>query len=190
MTKEVVALTGLSNAGKGEIARIMSTSYGFQSISLTDVLKAIALERYGNTERATTERVFNELGVDAMANKTILLTETAECDKVVIDSIRSVKLLEAVETSFMPDFHFVGVAAPRRERFERMRSRHRSGDPSTLDEFMQLDLIQLGDTESGMKGYEVRKCFARADIIVRNNTRSILDLESKVGRFLETLRIK
>lgn len=109
---------------------------------------------------------------------------------MVIDSIRSVRLLDAVGEAFNPDFHFVGVAAPRRERFRRLQERASSGDPMSWEEFIQLDLIQLGDVTSEMLGYQVRQCFSRADIIVRNNTKSLADLEVKVAKFLDILGIR
>lgn len=192
MTKErhVIGLTGLTNAGKGEIARILHESHGFQTVSLSSVLREVAEECYGAVDRGTLERVYKELGEEKIADRVILLAGRDEEDKVVIDSIRSVRLLDAAREAFRPDFRFVGVAAPRRERFRRLQERARLGDPMSWEEFIQLDLIQLGDVTSEMLGYQVRQCFSRVDIIVRNNTKSLADLEVKVVKFLDLLGIK
>jgi len=120
----------------------------------------------------------------------ILLVSGSEEDKVVIDSIRSIKLLNAIEEAFKPDFYFVGVAAPKKERFRRMQERARLRDPMSWEEFIQLDLLQLGDITSDLLAYQVRQCFSRADIIVRNNTKSLVDLEAKVAKFLDILEIR
>lgn len=95
-----------------------------------------------------------------------------------------------VEKAFKPDFYFVGVAAQKKERFRRLQGRARLDDPMSWEEFVQLDLLQLGDITSDVLGYQVRQCFSRANIIVRNNSRSLADLEVKVAKFLDILRIK
>lgn len=188
--RHVIGLTGLTNAGKGEIARILHESHGFQIVSLSSVLKEIAEECYGGLDRGTLERVYKELGEEKLADRVILLASRDEENRVVIDSIRSVRLLDAVKEAFKPDFYFVGVTAPRKERFRRLQERARLGDPMSWEEFIQLDLIQLGDVTSEMLGYQVRQCFSRADIIVRNNTRSLVDLELKIVNFLDLLGIE
>jgi len=185
--REVIGLTGLTNAGKGEIARILHDSHGFEHVSLSTVLKSVAEEHYGVVDRGTLERVYKELGEETLAERVILLANRSESDRVVVDSIRSIKLLDAVKSSFEPNFSFVGVAAPKSERFRRMQERARSGDPASWEEFIQLDLLQLGDVTSEMMGYQVRQCFSRADIIVRNNSKSIEELEGKVAKFLDAL---
>lgn len=75
MTKErnVIGLTGLTNAGKGEIARILHESHGFQTVSLSSVLKEVAEEHYGTFDRGTLERVYKELGEEKLADRVILL---------------------------------------------------------------------------------------------------------------------
>jgi len=98
--------------------------------------------------------------------------------------------LDVVKSVFEPDFTFVGVAAPRTERFSRLQKRARLGDPQSWEEFVQLDLLQLGDVSSELLGYQVRQCFSRVDIIVRNNSKSIAELEQKVVKLLDKLGIK
>lgn len=187
MSKErkVAALTGLTNAGKSEIARTLHESHGFRIVSLSGVLRNIAQENYGSIDRGTLERVYRDLGEETLADRIIFLASISQGEKIVIDSIRSIKLLEAVQDAFKLNFFFVGVAATRKERFRRTQERFRLGDPQSWEEFIQLDLLQLGDITSEMLGYQVRQCFSRADIIVRNNSRSIADLERKVVKFLE-----
>lgn len=188
--KQIVALTGLTSAGKGETARILHESHGFELVSLSKVLRDVAQENYGGVDRGTLERVYKELGEETLAERIIFLASISEKERVVIDSIRSIKLLNAVEDAFKPNFFFVGVAAPRKERFHRTQERSSLGDPESWEEFIQLDLLQLGDVTSEMLGYQVRQCFSRANIIVRNNSRSIADLERKVIKFLDILGIK
>lgn len=188
--RQVIGLTGLTNAGKGEVARILHESHGFEHVSLSSVLRDVAQENYGSVERGTLERVYKELGEDTLAERVVLLASKSESDRIVIDSIRSTKLLDAVQDAFRPNFSFVGVAAPKSERFRRMQERARSGDPASWEEFIQLDLLQLGDVTSEMLGYQVRQCFSRVNIIVRNNSKSITELEGKVTKFLDILGIK
>lgn len=188
--RRVVALTGLTSAGKGETARILHESHGFEIVSLSKVLRDVAQENYGGVDRGTLERVYRELGEETLAERVIFLASIDERERVVIDSIRSIKLLDAVQDVFKPNFFFVGVAAPRKERFHRTQERSGLGDPDSWEEFIQLDLLQLGDITSEMLGYQVRQCFSRANIIVRNNSRSITDLERKVIKFLDILGIK
>lgn len=188
--RQIIGLTGLTNAGKGEIARILHESHGFEPVSLSAVLKQVAEEYYGTVERGTLERVYKELGEETLAERVVLLAGRSESEKVVIDSIRSIKLLDAVKSAFEPDFTFVGVAALRTERFSRLQERTRLGDPQSWEEFIELDLLQLGDVSSELLGYQVRQCFSRAEIIVRNNSKSITELEQKVVKLLDKLGIK
>lgn len=192
MSKErhVVGLTGLTNAGKGEIARILHELYGFETVSLSGILREVAGENHGSFSIGTLERVYKELGEENLAQKVILLASMSGKDRVAIDSIRSIRLLDVVEEAFKPDFYFVGVAALRKERFRRLQGRARLDDPMSWEEFVQLDLLQLGDITSDVLGYQVRQCFSRANIIVRNNSRSLADLEVKVAKFLDILGIK
>lgn len=188
--KDIIGLTGLTKAGKSEVARVLHELHGFEKVSLSEILKGEAEDKYGSFEREVLERVYEELGEEALAQKMILLVEESEQDKTVIDSIRSVKLLEMIKNAFEPDFYFVGVAASKKERFRRMQKQNKSSESMTWGEFVRLDLLQLGEAADDVLGYQVRQCFSRADIIVENNSESLEDLEEKVGEFLDMLGIE
>ena len=183
----VIGLTGFSNAGKGEAAKIMSESYGFTWVSVSSILGQIALEKYGATDRHTLERVYGELGEEILAQRLVVRSRAAS--KVVVDSIRSVRLLDALEDNFTSDFTLVEVAAPEQERFRRLQHRARPGDPASLDEMKALDELQLGATDVHIPGYQMSECLARATITIHNNSQAINELAVAVAGTLQSLGI-
>ncbi len=178
----IIGLTGTMGAGKSEVARYLK-SKGFEYFVYSDILREIAKTRNIQPTRENLQRLgseikrrTNDLGI--LSKKII---ERMKKDKAVVDGIRTVD--EVKELRKRKDFYLIGINAPQRVRYMRIRKRNREGDPKTFGEFKKLDNMEnRGKTE----GQEINKCLRMADYIIFNN-KSIEDLKKEIDKILESI---
>ena len=124
-----------------------------------------------------------------LAEKTLNRLEKG--NPYIIDSIRN--LGEVVVLRTLPNFYLVGIQAPLKIRFDRIKKRKRDKDAVSLKEFKWIEKID-GLSESNTK-QQTLKCIKKADIIVLNNS-SLKSLKEKMSKVLldlsmrETKRLK
>ncbi len=166
----IIGLTGKNAAGKGEAAAHLERK-GFSYFSLSDELREEATRLGLSHERDTMIRFGTELrskhGVGYLASKVnekILALKKQVKDKFVIDSIRSPgEVLELLKNS---DFMLIGIEADSKLRFDRMKKRGRSGDASTIEEFLAHE---GKENSSNASGQQLDACLAHAKIKIENN---------------------
>ena len=81
-----------------------------------------------------------------------------------VDSIRNPTEVEVLRR--MPRFVLIGIRAPAELRYERSRSRARSGDPTTFEEFRMRERQEEGTSPTAQ---QLSATFALADRIVEND---------------------
>lgn len=153
----ILGLSGTNGAGKGTVACLLEER-GFEVHSLSDVIRD-ALRGRGEVE--SRERMVAEgralravHGPGALALR--ILERVDESRDVAVDSIRHPAEVEALRSA-RPAFRLVWIDAPETLRFERIRARGRSGDPTSLEEFQRLEAVELeSESESGQKLLGVR----------------------------------
>ncbi|AAL63615.1 AAA family ATPase [Pyrobaculum aerophilum] len=171
----VLAVAGLPGSGKTTVARIIERR-GYLYYSLGDVVRAEA-ERRGLTPDKTAVTMRLERGRKAVIYE--LLKSVKPGEKVVIDGIRSIEEVEALE-EFLGTVFLIYVVASRKVRYQRLTGRGRSDDPLSFSQFLLRDLRELR--------FGLADLLSRADYIIVNETKSIEELEQEIGKVLLELR--
>lgn len=183
MQDMIIGLTGTMGSGKAEIAKYLK-SKGFEHYVYSDILRDIANQKKIEPTRENLQKLGTYIKRKTK-NWGILskrISEKIKSDKVVVDGIRNID--EIKEFRKKGNFYLIGVDAPQRMRYSRMRKRKREGDPKTFWEFKRLDNIE---NRGKTKGQEINKCFEMADFMIQN-TGSLKELGEKIDQTLVSLK--
>lgn len=125
MPKLLVGLVGLSGCGKGTAADHLRTVYGADYVRfsgiLGTVLEALGIEKSREQFIRISETLRGEYGEDVLSHAVAKQALFSEKDIVIIDGIRRLDDIVALEP--LPQFVLVSIAAPAELRFERMKKR-------------------------------------------------------------------
>lgn len=139
MPRIIIGLVGRQGSGKGAAANILQEKYGAKlyrfSAVLGDVLDRIAIDRTRDNLIKLSEALRKTFGEDVLAYAVEREAATSDADIVVVDGIRRIEDIIALEP--LPQFKLVEIAAPAKTRFERMKGRgEKEGENRmTLEEF-------------------------------------------------------
>ncbi|HSR53805.1 MAG TPA: AAA family ATPase [Acidobacteriota bacterium] len=176
----LIGLTGRNGAGKGEVAEFF-TKKGFRFYSLSDVIRE-EIRQHGQsvTRQAlvdTGNRLRAEYGHDVLARRVMeKLDGDSHC---VIDSIRLPEEVEALRS--MSDFIMLSVQAEPEIRFQRVIQRGRESDPQTLEEFLDLERLELAKPGTGRQ--QLAETEKKADHRIPNNE-TLEELHRRLELFL------
>ena len=143
MARLAICVAGMPGSGKSlvsEAARRM----GLKVVVMGDAVREEALRRgLPLTRESLGElmlRLREELGPDAVAR--LCMSKVGGEEVVVFEGVRSLAEVEFFRRAF-DRVYVVAVHAPPRLRFERLKARGRSDDPSTWEEFTERDVREL-----------------------------------------------
>lgn len=181
----IIGLTGPICAGKDETVNIL-VNMGFERLSLSDEIResmrneSIPLTRrtiqdYGDTLR-------RREGTGIWARKVIAKMKPGK--NYVVNSIRHPGEVE--EFRELPDFHLIKIDTAPRLRFARMVKRSREEDPKNFEDFLILELKDLGIGQPDY-GQQHAQCFALADQTIVNEG-TLEKLREKTVELVETLK--
>ena len=177
----ILGVSGLNGSGKGEVVRFLEER-SFYPLSLSDVIRQ-ELARQGVEE--TRERMIEAghalraaEGEGALAIR--LADQLASDRNYVIDSVRHPAEVQELRRR-TARFKLVWVAAPDDVRIERIRARGRSGDPTTLEELLELEGRELGSDDPAAQ--QLLAVEALADFRV-SNAGSIDELRQSIHQIL------
>ena len=161
----IIGLTGRNASGKGEGVRYLENR-GFQSYSLSDVIRETLTGRNQEISRDSLVRTGNELRqVHGRGYLAEVVARRFRDDKnYVIDSIRNPH--EVLVFRQNPKFVLVHLEADEEVRFQRIKERARQGDPTTLEAFLKSEAKELSKDEGAQQLHEVEKM---AEFRVENN---------------------
>jgi len=165
----VIAVAGLPGSGKTTIAKIIE-SRGYDYYSLGDVVRAEA-QRAGTSPDRAAVALRLEKGKRAVAHA--LLKNVQTSTKIVIDGVRSLEEVEALEEVF-GNVTLIYVVASRRTRYRRLAGRGRGDDPATYSQFLMRDIRELR--------FGLADLLARADYILVNEEKHLEELEKEVDK--------
>jgi dCMP deaminase len=178
----ILGISGPNGAGKGEVVAYLEAR-SFYPLSLSDVirdeLRARGLDetRERMIEAGRALRAAGGPGVLAERLATTLLPDR----NYVIDSIRHPSEVEVFRRASAA-FRLLWVDAGAETRLARIRSRGRSGDPTTFDELEALEALELGSPDpSAQQLLAVRGC---ADVVLHNDG-TLEELHDATQRVLE-----
>ena len=181
----IIGLTGTMGSGKGEVVKILE-SKGFEHYVYSDILKEIAKQRNIEPTRANLQKLGS--GIKSESNNFGILSkkllEKIKTGKAVVDGIRNID--EIKELKKKSSTCIIGITAPQKKRYLRIKGRKREGDPKTFSEFKMLDNLE---NRSRTKGQEISRCLKIADFMVINNG-SLEQLKSSINKILESISSK
>jgi dCMP deaminase len=178
----ILGVAGTNGAGKGEVVSYL-TARSFYALSLSDVLREELRARGEPESRERLIALGNELrekgGPAALADR--LVAKLAGDRNYVIDSIRHPAEVEALRRTGR-GFKLLWVDADPKLRFERLRARGRSGDPTTLEKLLELEGRERGG--AGPNAQQLDAIEQLADFRLRNEG-ALAVLHAGVQRVLE-----
>src|SRR3989338_11418129 len=179
----IIGLTGTMGAGKGEIVKILKQK-GFEHYVFSDVLREVAKERNIDPTRENLQKlgaiVKKESGRGILASK---LLKKIKTDKAVLDGERNVDEIKELKKN---GAHIIGITAPQKVRYQRIKSRKREGDPLTFLQFKRSDNLE---NRGKTKGQEINNCLNHADFIINNNG-TLENLKKQVEDILNKIPFK
>ena len=172
----IIGLTGKNAAGKGEVAGFLQDK-GFYVYSLSDVLREELKTRGEEPTRENLVRIGRELrgenGDGYLAER--VLDRTQPDKNYVVDSFRHPAEIEVFRRD--PRYRLLLIEADPKIRFKRIRQRGREADPTTLNEFLQLEEKEYASAAAG--GQQLHQSAGQADATVQNDL-SLEELKTSV----------
>ena len=170
----VIGITGRNCAGKDTVAAILE-KHGFEHYSLSDVLREELRRRGQEITRPTLIALGNELraaeGPGTLAMRVRDMIKTERCALV---SVRNPVEVERLRE--MPGFEFWAVDAPVEVRFARETSRGRESQPTSLEDFIELE---ARENTSDPNAQQLDATYRMADHFIDNDG-TLEELEAKV----------
>jgi dCMP deaminase len=180
----IIGLTGSYCSGKDTVADYISQKHGYKHFSLSDIIREIMKEAGVELTRENLitfgTKLREENGNGVLTKK--VLEKAKDEGKYCITSIRHSE--EVNELRKRKDFVLINVDAPQGVRFERMQKRKRSGDPQTLEKFIELE---KKESQTSGSGQQLRKTANMADITFINDSNDMTTLKVTVDNLLEDL---
>ena len=189
----IIAVTGPISSGKGKVAEFFRDK-GFVHHSFSAEIRQVAKERGIEINRKNLSKLGHDLRLESPSQSILgqRLLDKIKKDihagkrLFVIEGLRDTDEVQLFRKHEMenPEMRFIliGVDAPQRVRFKRMKSRGRHGDPQTFVEFKEIDDHEL----KGGHGQEVEKCMKMADYVIQNDG-SIEELKKKAEVILKEI---
>ncbi|MDQ3099125.1 MAG: AAA family ATPase [bacterium] len=184
----VICPVGLNGSGKGNVCRILVENHGFIFLSTSDVIRSVVKEHGLECTRTNMGQVANltrtEHGKEYFASY-LSATMDISAHSYVVDGCRQVEEIEFLKNKYPGLVYVVKVFCDPRVRFDRMKVRNRTGDPSTFEEFLNADEIELGNVIA-VNTMNYKACFELAMQQV-DNSGSVGELERNVEALLAEL---
>ncbi|NQU79805.1 AAA family ATPase [Candidatus Woesearchaeota archaeon] len=186
----IIGITGPISSGKGKAAEFFKEK-GFKHHSFSSEIRQVAKERGVEINRANLQKLGGEL-LDEKPDRSVLgervlvniKKEMVRGEKnFVVEGIRDVEAVSLFRQHEMdrPEMRFVlvGMDASQEERFKRMKSRGRKGEPETFEDFKRVDDFE----NRGGEGQEVWQCMKMADYTIQNDS-GLEELREKVEKII------
>jgi dephospho-CoA kinase len=181
-----IGLAGTLASGKDTIADWLEQEHGYYHVSTSDLVREIALERYGSIERPilykTANELRNEQGHGALSHIALERYEAMEqkAAGLVVSGFRSIAEAQVIKDQ---GGMVLFVDAPLEVRYERMKSRARDQEAIvSLEEFKTREDRENGGVDPAFSIIAIKDI---ADIVITNDS----DLESYMIKVRDALEV-
>lgn len=162
----IIAIAGTNGAGKDEAAHFLAGK-GFSHFSLSDELREFARARSEEPTREALQLLGNELrtvyGQSYLTNRVLERAASSGAANIVITSVRNLGELEPVKNT--EGFKLLFIDAPVEIRYARVKSRGRTGEGMSLNEFKALEAREM---RGGEKAQNLEALKAAATDVIDN----------------------
>lgn len=181
---KVIGITGPNGSGKTTTAEYLYDKYGFEVLSIGDLIREEVLEQ----GKELTAKNLDEVAIQAVRKngdsfwirKLIDRISGKKCDGLVIDGIRRKFEMQFLKTRF-EDIFLVMIQTLPEIRFKRMKKSNEPDDPKTVEEFV--------DNEKRKKQiFHEKELAPMIDITIENNGK-IEELHSQIDEMVKKLEM-
>ncbi|MFB3895466.1 MAG: AAA family ATPase [bacterium] len=180
----IIGLVGTMGAGKGVCAEYLGKK-GFEYHSLSDEIRFELKARKLPETRESLTSVGNELrtrfGPAVLAQR--VLNKIIPGQDYVIDSIRNPDEVKKLKSR--PEFVLIKIDAPAQIRFDRIRSRARTGDVQTLAQFLVQEKAESESTNPNKQQLHATSAMAQYTLI---NDSTVEAFYKKIDSLLNKLK--
>jgi dephospho-CoA kinase len=178
--RRLLLITGMAGSGKTTLAHLLMDR-GYSLFTMGDVIRnEVRMRNLPSTPEnlgKMAEDIRKTGGEDAVAKKCVPLILSDPNPRVALDGIRSLDEVRNFEEAF--DTYLIAVHASPTTRYERLKNRGRSDDPSNIQIFRERENRELG--------FGMDRAIALSDYIITNEN-GIEDLEKTLDKILHKLR--
>lgn len=169
----LVGISGTLASGKDTIAEFLVRDFGYIHASTGDMVRKVAMQKYGSIERPTLVKTATELRY-ANGAGALVAEALKEREPLVITGIRSIGEVKTLKAA---GGILLFVDAPITIRYERMKSRMRDNETAlTLEEFKSNEEKEMYAGPND-EDFNIRGIGELADIRVENT----LPLDEYIG---------
>jgi dephospho-CoA kinase len=175
---KIIAVIGMCGSGKSEAVKIF-TENGHKKVYFGEVvmdeIKRLGLEVNEKNERTVRENLRKELGMGAMAVKSLLKIENSiSGSNVVIESLYSWEEFKIIKEKFGDSFKLLTIYTTKELRYERLSKR--PVRPLTFEESQSRDISEIEKLDKGGP-------IAFTDYLVMNDS-SLEELNKQLEKYL------
>lgn len=175
----LIGLTGTIGAGKTTVSNYL-VKKGFARVILGDLIRELAKKKgllFTRENLHALESKYHKLhGLDFLIDEALRKLKKSGKSKLLIDGIRTPR--QAIRSKKAGAI-LILVDAPKKIRFERLKSRKRTGDPIKMEEFLRQESKEW-------RIFNFRKTFKHIDYKI-NNPWTKKELYKKVDFLLNQL---
>ena len=191
----VIGLCGESGAGKSTTTELLR-KLGFEAFSVSAMVREEVTELLGPDQprlvvQDHARKKQEEEGPEYFAQRFLQVHDPFHhrYDRVVLDGIRNCaevkELQRAVQQRRNGRFYLIGLETPQTVRYQRVLHRSRSGDPTSMELFVQADA--RASKHGGFQ--ENHSLLKQADFRILNDG-NLKDLERQIQDILDTIQIQ
>lgn len=162
---QIVGIAGTFASGKDTLAEYLAKDFGFTHVSTGDMVRKVAMDKYGSIERPVLAKTGAELRRSQGAGA-LVLEALEEPRPLVITGIRTLGEARAVKNA---DGRLLFVDAPVELRYDRVKSRARDNETKlTLEQFVENEAAELYSGPND-EDFNIRGIGGIADIVIENS---------------------
>ncbi|MCI0450519.1 MAG: AAA family ATPase [Chlorobi bacterium] len=148
---KIIAVTGMCGSGKSEAVKFF-VEKGFKQVYFGEVvlneMKRLGLEINEKNEKETRENLRKELGMGAMAVKSMtVIEEFVKHNSVVVESLYSWDEFKILKEKFGDAFKLLTIYTTKALRYERLAKR--SARPLSYEESISRDVSEIENLDKG-----------------------------------------
>lgn len=179
---QLIGISGTFASGKDTIADYLVKDFGYTHASTGDMVRKVALEKYGSIERPVLFKTATELRY-ANGAGALVLEALKEQRPLVITGIRTLGEAKALKEN---GGTLLFIDAPVEVRYDRVKSRARDNETAlTLEEFQANEEKELYAGPND-EDFNIRGIGKMADIVVEN----VLALDDYIALVYSKLGLK